>query len=277
MSSLAEQLGHPDDARLIIVTAAGLGGCHAMNDGVYQSVRGGLATGATLQVPSPWAREAAARHRGDEVGVQLTLNAEFELYRWGPLTHAPSLLGGDGGFPQTVADVWDHADTEEVRRECRAQIERAILWGFDLTHLSAHLDVLVLRPELFDIYLELAVEFVLPIRLVDQRAQHQLGFPIADLARSEGVIIADRVVTSRSGIGGRDLFEGLLLNLEPGVTEIQLHPAADRPELRAVTPDWAARVSDLQLLTNDSDLQLMVDRSGATLISHRELRNLMRQ
>lgn len=277
MSSLVEQLGYPGDSRLIIVTASGLGGCHAMNDGVYQSLRGGLATGATLQVPSPWAREAAARHRGDEVGVELTLNAEFELYRWGPLTHAPSLLGGDGGFPQTVADVWDHADTEEVRRECRAQIERAILWGFDLTHLSAHLDVLIPRPELFDIYLELAVDFILPIRLVDERVQRRLGFPIADLARSEGVVIADRVATSRTGIGGRELFERLLLDLEAGVTEIQLHPAADRPELRAVAPDWAARVDDLQLLTDDNDLQLMIDRSGATLISHRDLRDLMRR
>ncbi len=53
-----------------------------------------------LMVPCPWAREASSRYRGEDVGVHLTLNAEYELYRWGPITHAPSLLGGDGGFPE---------------------------------------------------------------------------------------------------------------------------------------------------------------------------------
>ena len=83
-------------------------------------------------MPCPWAREAAARFRGEDVGVALTLNAEFDVYRWGPMTHAPSLLDGDGGFPRTLDDAWDHADLDEVRRECRAQIERAVLWGFDI-------------------------------------------------------------------------------------------------------------------------------------------------
>src|SRR5665213_1665435 len=65
---------------------------------------------------SNWAREAASRFRGDDVGVRLTLNAEHDLYRWGPITQAPSLLDGDGWFPRTVTDVWDHADLDEVRR-----------------------------------------------------------------------------------------------------------------------------------------------------------------
>ena len=90
-------------------------------------------------VPCPWARAAAVEYRGEDVGVHLTLNAEFDLYRWGPITQSPSLLDGDGGFPRTVDDVWDHADLDEVRRECRAQIERAIYWGFDVSHLDAHM------------------------------------------------------------------------------------------------------------------------------------------
>ena len=38
-------------------------------------------------------------------------------YRWGPITQAPSLLSGDGGFPRSIDDLWEHADPEEVRRE----------------------------------------------------------------------------------------------------------------------------------------------------------------
>ena len=53
-------------------------------------------TSAGLMVPCPWARDAAAAYRGEDVGVHLTLNAEWERFRWGPITHAPSLLDGDG-------------------------------------------------------------------------------------------------------------------------------------------------------------------------------------
>jgi len=124
--NLAQRLGYPADAKLVIINADDLGSCHSANVGVFECLNTGTVTSATLMVPCPWAREASSRYRGEDVGVHLTLNAEYELYQWGPITHAPSLLGGDGGFPRTVEDVWDHADLDEVRRECRAQIERAV-------------------------------------------------------------------------------------------------------------------------------------------------------
>ena len=159
MTSLAEALGHKPDAKLLIVTCDDLGVSYATNSAVYDSLRTGVATSAGLVVPGPWAREAAASYRGEDVGAHLTLNAEYDLYRWGPVTHAPSLLDGDGGFPRTLVDLWEHADIDEVRKECRAQIERAIYWGFDVSHISAHLGALELRPEFFDVALELADRF----------------------------------------------------------------------------------------------------------------------
>src|SRR5205085_8481418 len=182
MATLAERLGYPSDAKLLIINCDDLGSSHAANVGVYEAIRSGVATSASLMVPCPWAREAAARYRGEDVGVHLTLNAEHDLYRWGPITHAPSLLDGDGGFPRTVTDVWDHADLDEVRRECRAQIERAILWGFDVSHLDSHMGTLQLRPEFFDIYLELAVDYSLPLRLSGASSERLIGFPFRRLA-----------------------------------------------------------------------------------------------
>ena len=165
MTALSERLGFGPDDRLLIVNCDDLGSSYAANVACYEALRSGVATSATLMVPAPWAREAAARYMGEDVGVHLTLNAEYDLYRWGPITHAPSLLDGDGGFPRTVQDVWDHADIDEVRKELRAQIERAILWGFDISHLDSHMGTLQLKPEFFDVYLELAVDFGLPLRL----------------------------------------------------------------------------------------------------------------
>ena len=160
--------------------------CHSANEGTYESLRSGVATSASLMVPCPWAREAASRYRGEDIGVHLTLTSEFELYRWGPCTQAPSLQGGQAGFPSTIDDVWDHADLDETRRELKAQIERAILWGFDITNLDCHMGVLQLRPEFFDLYLDLAVEFSLPLRLTGRSTQDPIGFPFRDLADEEG-------------------------------------------------------------------------------------------
>lgn len=275
MPTLPERLGYAPDAKLLIVTADDLGLCHAANVGVYESLRAGSVSSATLKVPCPWARDAASRYRGEDVGVHLTVNAEWDVYRWGPITHAPSLLDGDGGFPRTVADVWDHADVDEVRRECRAQIERAILWGFDVSHLDAHLGTLTMRPEFFDVYLELASEFALPVRITAPPSVGMLGFPASDLAAEAGVVFVNRVLSVR-GIGNRELLAHHLGSLEPGVTELHLHPAIDTPELRAITPDWAARVDDYSMVVDEAVLPKALDAAGIVLTGYRALRDLVR-
>jgi predicted glycoside hydrolase/deacetylase ChbG (UPF0249 family) len=276
MVTLAERLGHSPDDRLVIINCDDLGSSHAANVGVYEAVRDGIATSASLMVPCPWAREAAARHRGEDVGVHLTLNAEHDLYRWGPITRAPSLLDGDGGFPRTLRDLWDHADLDEARRELRAQVERAILWGFDVSHLDSHLGTLQLKPEFFDIYLDLAIDFGLPIRLSGASTERTIGFPFRKLAAEEGVVFPDQLVTV-PGVGSRRQIERAVHDLRPGVTELYVHPAIDTPELRALTPDdWSARVDDHDLVVTDHTLRTMLDRAGAHLIGYRALRDLQR-
>src|SRR3954466_15913486 len=202
MATLAERLGYAPDAKLLIVNCDDLGLTHSANVAGYEALRLGVATSASLMVPCPWARDAASRYRGEDVGVQLTLNAELDTYRWGPITHAPSLLDGDGGFPRTIEDVWEHADVDEVRRELRAEVGRAILWGFDISHLDSHMGTLQLKPEFFDVYLELAVEFGLPLRLSGESSQRAIGFPFRRLASEEGVLYPDYFVHV-PGVGSR--------------------------------------------------------------------------
>ncbi len=275
MPTVADRLDFPPGARLLIINCGDLGFCHAASVGVYEALDDGIGTSASLIVPAPWARESASRFRGEDVGVQLTLNAEHDLYRWGPITQAPSLLDGDGGFPRTVTDVWDHADVDEVRRECRAQLERAVLWGFDISHLDTHLDALLLRPEFFDVYLELAVDFGLPLRLLGPDAERQVGFPVRELAAAEGVLFADRFATLPPW-ANRQVFLQFVEDLEPGVTELTLHPAIDTPEIHAITSDWEARVADHVLLVDDRGLGRVLDEMGVIRIGYRPLRDAMR-
>ncbi|MFM7616998.1 MAG: polysaccharide deacetylase family protein [Actinomycetes bacterium] len=274
MTTLAERLGHAPDAKLLIINCDDLGSTRAANVAIYEALRDGVATSATLMVPCPWSRDAAAGYRGEDVGVHLTLTSEWETYRWGPITHSPSLLDGDGGFPRTLDDVWDHADLEEVRKECRAQIERAIYWGFDVSHLDSHMGTLQLRPAFFDVYLELALEFGLPLRMAGGAAESALGFPFRRLAEEEGIVFPDHFVYTP--VGQRSVIEAALAELRPGVTEIYFHPAVDTDELRSSHPDWTGRVGDHATVTSDPGFRELLERSGATLIGFRELRDLQR-
>jgi len=272
--SLASRLGYSDDARLVIISCDDLGSCHGATEGVYQAIRNGVATCASIMVPAPWARYAADQYNGEDIGVHLTLNAEHPLYRWGPLTHAPSLLSGEGGFPRSVDDLWEHADSTEVLRECRAQIERALAWGIDVSHLAPHLTSITLRPEFFDVYLELAVEFKLPIRLPSTISASAAGFPFRQLAADEGIVFPD-YFNHDWRTGSRERVLSALGALEPGVTEIHVQPSIDTAEVRALGDVAIGWINDLALATGD-ELRNAVTASGAVLIGYRALRDAMR-
>jgi predicted glycoside hydrolase/deacetylase ChbG (UPF0249 family) len=274
VTTLAERLGYEPDAKLLIINCDDLGSTRSANVAVYEAMRDGVATSATLMVPCPWARDAASMYRGEDVGVHLTLNAEWELYRWGPITHSPSLLDGDGGFPRTQLDVWEHADLDEVRKECRAQIERAIYWGFDVSHLDSHMGTMQLRADFFDVYLELAVDFDLPLRMAGASGERMIGFPYRRVADEAGVLFPDHFIYT--SVGSRRSIERALFDLRPGITEIYVHPAIDTDELRVSHPDWANRVEDHAYVTRDPSLRDLVERAGASLIGYRELRDLQR-
>ncbi len=276
MTALAERLGYSPTTKLVILSCDDLGVSHASNVGVMTALRDGAATCASLMVPAPWARHAALEITSDDdIGVHLTLNAEHDAYRWGPITQAPSLQSGEVGFPRSLGDLWEHADQSEVLRELRAQVERALAWEIDVTHLAPHLTAITLRPEFFDVYLELAYEFQLPIRLPSTVTAQQAGFPFRRLAEEEGVLFPDHFDHDwRAGSAAR-VFDAIA-RLEPGVTEIHVQPALDTPEVRAFAGEAAEGwIADLELITSPQ-LSRALEEAGAVLIGFRELRDAQR-
>ncbi len=224
-----------------IITCTNFGASHAANEAIYEILDAGLATSASLMVPCPWARTAAGEAAKKEIdtGVQLTLNAECENYRWGPITLSPSLLDGDGGFPRTVNDLWEHADPEEVRRECKSQIERAMLWGVRVSHLGSHQNALIPRPEYFDIYLGLSKEFDLPLRLSGEggeEAESEYGFPFRTLADEAGATSSSGVIQLTADTDIKALAADLKSSNSKLPAEILCSPLIDTPEARGIHP-----------------------------------------
>lgn len=275
MTDLNERLGFTSDDRVLIISCDDLGLTHSSNEGVLSALRQGVATCASIMVPAPWARHAAQLvTESDDIGVHLTLNAEHDCYRFGPLTHAPSLLSGDGGFPSAIDDLWEHADPAEVRRELRTQVTRAQAWGIDVTHLAPHLSAITLRPEFFDAYLDVAVEFQLPIRLPSTVTAAEAGFPFRSLAAEEGVVFPD-FFDHDWRAGSRQRVLDAIEQLPPGVTELHLQPAIDTPEVRALTAHAAGWIDDHQFLL-EPQVQQVLESADVHLIGYRELRSAMR-
>ena len=273
---LAERLGYRADDRLLIVNCDDLGSSHAANIATFRAMAYGVATSATLMVPCPWAREAAHMFSGLAVGVHLTLTSEYGSYRWGSLTGGASLRDDDGYFPATTAAALGRIEAKDARAECRAQIDRALAWGVDVTHLDTHMNTLQARADLFDILLDLAVEYGLPVRMFAPEQQARYGFDAARRAAARGVLFSDHLIypwPRRT----RDVFFEELPTLPAGVTEIFAHPALDGEELRGYDLGNAdIRVHDAACLI-DPTVARLIDAQGFRRISFRPMRDLQRQ
>ncbi|HEY1707455.1 MAG TPA: polysaccharide deacetylase family protein [Rhizomicrobium sp.] len=276
MTSLAERLGFSPDDRLIIANCDDIGSSHACNVAAERAMREGWATSATLMVPCPWAKEAVERFRDLDVGVHLTLTAEYPDYRWRSLTGAKSLHDKDGYLPLGTREVWANARLEDVAAECRAQIDQALAWGVDVTHIDNHMGTLSMEPRYNALFLKLAVDYDLPLRLPSASEQSRLGFAAREPADAAGRLYPDRFVM-QWGRPSREVLNEYLRDLRPGVTEFCMHPVEDGPELQGYdkTQAWI-RTHDYACLM-DEDLRGLIKQADAKLISYRPLRDAMRK
>ena len=87
-ASLQERLGHPADARLLVIHADDLGMSHSVNRATFEALENGWITSASILVPCPWFPEVArwARaHPAADLGTICALNSEWTGFRWGPV------------------------------------------------------------------------------------------------------------------------------------------------------------------------------------------------
>ena len=293
-ASLAERLGFSATDRVAIVHADDIGMCHAANEGAFEALEHGPATCGSLMVPCPWFPEAvelARIHPELDLGIHLTLNSEFEHYRWGPVAGrraVPSLLDDKGYLPRTTAEVLQRAKPEEVEIELRAQIQMALDAGIDVTHLDGHMGTVFLPP-FNEVYKKLALEFQLPAfaaRPTDA-ALEAVGLPgsVGAMLRA----FADEV--EAEGFPVVDGFDAISLEFEPGqgkshnekridalpigISYLICHPARDGEELFFITPETAhQRDFERQFYGGDDGFAAFADR-GIQLLGMRSLRELV--
>jgi len=280
--TIAERLGYPADAKLLIVHADDLGVAHSVNDASVKAFASGLVNSGSIMMPCSWVPEIAAYARANpeaDLGLHLTLTSEWKNYRWGPLlpgVTVASLLDDSGYLYLTEHEAAAHAKVEEVEKEIRAQIERARKLGIQPTHLDSHMGTLYQSKELFEVLIRVAKENKLPIRLskdmYNERAfLHSLLQP--DDVMLDHIVSIDPVVTNEQW--GK-FYSDAVKDMQPGVTEFVVHIAHDDDEMKAISvdhPNWGAawRERDFRYLTSDAFRKVLAD-NNVKLITWRALR-----
>jgi len=292
--TLAERLGFEATDRVAVVHADDIGMCHAANLGAFQALREGPATCGSIMVPCPWFQEAAdfAKESPElDLGVHLTLNAEWAHYRWGPVagrSAVPSLLDDQGFLPRTSLETARRAKPEEAEVELRAQIEMALDAGIDVTHLDSHMGT-VFFPPFLESYRKLAEEFRLPVFavrpdpqvLADQGLQGAMeilnwlvgtleseGFPILDGFDADSLDFAEGEGLEHN----RRRIEGL----QTGVNYLICHPAQAGEELSSITSESAhQRDFERTFYGGEAGARALED-AGVKRVGMRPLRELLR-
>ena len=77
--NLAERLGYPKDAKLVIIHSDDLGVSHSENAASIMAMEKGSVSSASIMVPCPWFSEIAAyaqSHPAADLGLHITLTSE---------------------------------------------------------------------------------------------------------------------------------------------------------------------------------------------------------
>jgi predicted glycoside hydrolase/deacetylase ChbG (UPF0249 family) len=231
-----------------------------------------------------WCRQ----HPEADVGVHLTLNCEWEGYRWRPISTSDpqsGLIDGEGYMWRSVEALYRHMDPDAAIAELRAQLDLALSMGIDVTHIDTHMGA-VAHPALAPAYMQLAVEHGLPA-MMPRLSAHDLeleGIPPdvgqeimsrLDALEAAGFPVLDRLFPGNHVGDDLDAYCRWLDDAERGVAHVRLHPALPGPEIEAITHNWGYRVADYQVMLCPEIRDYMADHEIYT-IGYRALRELIR-
>lgn len=277
--------------RYVIIHADDVGMSHSVNRATIDAMENGIVSSASIMVPCPWFKEIAEysrTHPEKDFGIHLTLNNEWKNYKWGPVSSrdkVPSLCNKEGYLWRSVPEVVANVKAREVEIELRAQIERAKQFGVNITHLDTHMGAVISRPDLLEIYVNLGVEYDLPVMFTRSFSEQTLkGYPalvengnrLAKVLEHEKLPLLDGLAQFYGGDSQKtrkETYLKRLRSLDPGVHQIIIHCGYYDEELKAITNSAANRDGDRRIFS-DPEVIAEIKRLGIEVISWKQFREM---
>ncbi len=263
---------HRDGQIRLIVRGDDMGFSHASNVGCIKAYKEGILTAVEVMVPCdhfPEAVKLLKENPGLDVGIHLTLNSEWENFKWGPITHAPSLVDENGYFlPMTWPDEaypsdkalgtsnWDLA---EIERELRAQIEMALAHIPRCSHATPHMGFHTISPQVNQLVFNLIREYN-----VDANIRF---FPLKEVSLFENSFTLKEMISTAVNV---------LENLGPGTWQFYEHPAMlidgeERAWHIGAEEDASYRDAVTKALISE-DVKKVIKRRNIKLIGYNDLK-----
>ena len=175
----------------LILNADDFGLSQSVNKGIIECLEEGLVSSTTMMMNTPYTDEAiklAKEHNIKNLGIHLNLTYGKSVL---PASEIPSLVDGNGTF-HYVCMLGYYTQYVDAKKELRAQIEKFLDSGLIPDHLDHH-HYFNEIPNILKAYLELAQEYKLPVRSMDENARK--------LAREMGVKTTDEFSFAFHGNG----------------------------------------------------------------------------
>ena len=302
-TTYAERLGYPKGSRVVILHVDDVGMSFDSNKGAIDAMEKGVANSCSIMMPCGWVPQFAhylSKHPTVDAGLHLTLTSEWKEYRWGPLAGkgiVPGLVDKEGAMWPTVQEVVQHSNADEVEKEIRAQIDRAMNLGIAPTHLDSHMGTLFANAAFMERYIKVGTELKIPVMFPgghDVLISKQMNMPSAQVQMLQqvakgiwnaGLPVLDDLYNETYGwtiprdssadenllrkFKTRKYIEAIR-SLKPGVTMVIMHCTATTEVFPFISDSGPVRKGDLLTMT-DPEFREALKSEKIILTTWREL------
>ena len=283
-NSIATKLGYNENDKLLIIHADDVGLSKSVNESTFESFKNNSITSAAIIMNTYEMEEGlkfAVENPNFDFGVHLTVTSEWKYHKWGGIldkAETPSLHNSVNNFYWNKRKFVKNADLNEIKMELQAQISLANSMGLKPSHIDSHEGALFFDPNIFKIYIDLAIENDLLAFVPIEASMHFNG----ELDKPKNAVIIDQFHMLHGGTEVEDIenfYFNVIRNLKPGLSQIIIHLGKDEPELKKITVDhpnfdyrWRQKDHDIM---NSKEFKNLLKENDIKLISWIDLKKAL--
>jgi len=272
-----------EETKFLIIHADDAGLSHSQNSAIIESLEKGVVNSYSIMVPCPWFYEIGKYAKVNsqfDYGIHLTLTCEWENYKFGPVSpvkDVKSLVDENGYFFKTRGELKKFANEKEVKKELKAQIEKALNYGLNPTHIDSHMYSVGVNKEFFNLYKELGQFYNLPV-LLNNELLEMVGLNAKENINKNDFVFDNICIANYKHFSNnrlKDYYLDFIENIKSGLNIILIHPAFNDPEMKAITinhPNFGSewRQIDFEIFMSQ-EIKSKIEKNNIQLISWKEL------